>query len=249
MIGIVRFVGAGPGDPELVTVKGVKALENAALVVYAGSLVPRELLEYAPLAEKRNSASMTLAETHAIILDYALKGKNVVRLHSGDPSIFGALREQTDLLDEAGIPWEVIPGVTSACALAARAGVSLTAPESCQSVILTRSGGRTVMPECLEKLAAHEASLGIYLSAGKTEKIQDELSRVLKQDTPVLCGYKISLPEEEIVWTTLGELNECAATHGFKAQTLFLVLPALLKAKAASRLYDGNFSHKFRIAK
>ena len=160
--GIVTFVGAGPGDPDLMTIKGRKAIEQAALVLYAGSLVPREVVACAaPNAMVVDSAPLNLEQCHALVRATALAGRSVARVHTGDPSLYGALREQAALLDADGIPWRVVPGVTAACAAAAAAGITFTVPEVTQSLIISRLEGRTPVParEHLHLLAQHGASI------------------------------------------------------------------------------------------
>lgn len=250
--GLVSFVGAGPGDPELLTLKGRKAIEEAALVLYAGSLVPREVVACAaPDAIVRDSAPLTLAQSHALVRETALAGKAVARVHTGDPSLYGALCEQAALLDAEGIPWRVIPGVTAACAAAAAAGVSFTVPEVTQSLVISRLEGRTPMPpgERLEKLAAHGTSMAVYLSAAGAETLQEKLLQALPPETTVICAHRVGWPDEQLVRTPLGELAACARRHNFARQTVFLILPGEGREGAPSRLYDARFSHGFRAAR
>lgn len=247
--GLVSFVGAGPGDPELLTIKGRKAIEQAGLVLYAGSLVSPAVAACAKTgARVADSAPLTLAECHALVRAAALAGENVARVHTGDPSLYGALREQTALLDQDGIPWRVIPGVTAACAAAAAAGVTFTVPEATQSLIISRLEGRTPVPqrERLAALAAHKTSLAVYLSAHSAQGLQEELSRSLPPETPVLCASRVGWPDEKLIWSSLGELAGCVAAHGITRQAVFLVLPAALEKGAASRLYAEDFKHGFR---
>lgn len=245
--GSVTFVGAGPGDPELLTIKGRKALEEADVVVYAGSLVPRAIVDFArQSAAKYDSATMTLPQIHAIMRDKAREGKNIVRLHTGDPSLYGTLFEQTRLLDRDKIPWSVIPGVTAAMAAAARAGVSFSVPESTQSVILTRMGGRTPMVEDIGELARHGSSMAIYLAGARAEELQNALEKELPPHTPVICAHRVGWREERIFFTTLSDLGQCVAANGLTRQTVILVLPGHIRRSGTSRLYDANFSHGFR---
>lgn len=245
--GCVSFVGAGPGDPELLTIKGHKAIAAADLVLYAGSLVPRAVVACArPDAAVVDSAPLTLEECHARMREVALAGGLVARVHTGDPSLYGALREQTALLDADGIPWRVIPGVTSACAAAAAAGVSFSIPGISQSLILCRAAGRTPVPEreSLAALAAHRTALAVYLSAHATGRMAEELGKELAPQTPVLCARRVGWPDERLVWTTLADLAACVERNGFDSQTIFLVLPGHPDGgDARSRLYAPDFSH------
>lgn len=250
--GIVTFVGAGPGDPDLMTIKGRKAIEQAALVLYAGSLVPREVVACAPPnAMVVDSAPLNLEQCHALVRATALEGRAVARVHTGDPSLYGALREQAALLDADGIPWRVVPGVTAACAAAAAAGITFTVPEVTQSLIISRLEGRTPVPprEHLHLLAQHGASMAVYLSAASAQALQDELSRSLPPETEIFCAHMVSWPEEQLHWTTLGELAQCITRHNLTRQTVFLVLPAESREGAPSRLYAADFSHGYRTVK
>ena len=251
--GLVSFVGAGPGDPGLLTIKGRDAIAAADLVLYAGSLVPREVVACArPGAAVVDSAPLTREESHARVREVALTGGLVARVNTGDPSLYGALREQATLLDADGIPWRVIPGVTAACAAAAAAGVSFSIPGARQSLILCRAAGRTPVPEreSLAALAAHHASMAVYLSAAQACRMAEELGAELAPQTPVLCAQRVSWPDQRLVWTTLGELAACVEKNGFDRQTIFLVLPGEDTAgEARSRLYAPDFSHGWRPEK
>ncbi|MCL6621183.1 MAG: precorrin-4 C(11)-methyltransferase [Syntrophobacterales bacterium] len=244
----VIFVGAGPGDPELITVKGQRALAGADLVVYAGSLVSPAVLAWAaPGAELIDSAPLSLEEIIGHLLKGYRAGRRVVRLHSGDPALFGALQEQLALLDREGVPYRIIPGVTAACAAAAALQRELTLPEVTQTVILTRAAGRTPVParEALGRLAQHGATLAIYLSAHLVEEVTRELQEGYPPDTPVAIAYRVSWPEERLLTCTLAELPAAMAAAGITRQALILVGPALGSGPpaAASRLYDSGFSH------
>ncbi|MDR1777887.1 MAG: precorrin-4 C(11)-methyltransferase [Desulfovibrio sp.] len=249
MPGLVTFVGAGPGDPELITVKGRLAIEAADLVFYTGSLVPAAVVSWARKdARLEDSSPLTLEEGHALTRDVALKGGHVARVHTGDPSLYGALREQAELLDRDGIPWRVIPGVTAACAAAAAAGIAFTVPQVTQSLVITRAGGRTPMPETekLRLLAAHKSSLAVYLGGRAAESVREELLAVLPSTTPVLCAHRVGQPEERLVWTDVDNMARCVAERRLESQTIFLVLPGEEKKGARSCLYDPAFSHSFR---
>ncbi len=245
--GLVSFVGAGPGDPELLTIRGRNAIAAADLVLYAGSLVPQAVVACArPGAAVVDSAPLTLEECHARVREVALAGGLVARVHTGDPSLYGALREQTALLDADGIPWRVIPGVTAACAAAAAAGVSFSIPGISQSLILCRAAGRTPVPqrESLAALAAHRTAMAVYLSAHAAGRMAEELGGALAPETPVLCARRVGWPEELLVWTTLAELAACVERNGLDSQTIFLILPGETDGGAArSRLYAPDFSH------
>lgn len=247
--GLVTFVGAGPGDPELLTLKGKKAIEEAALVLYAGSLVSPEIAAFAGKdAEVIDSAGLTLEECHALVAEASFAGLKTARVHTGDPSIYGAMAEQINLLDRDGIPWRVIPGVTAAMAAAAAAGVSFSIPEVSQSLIITRAAGRTPMPENenLAAFAASKTAMAIYLAGRKCEKVQEELEKVLPKDTPLICASRVGWPEERIIRTTLGDLARRGAENGLGRQTVILVLPAYGRKGGRSKLYDPAFSHEFR---
>ncbi|MBQ6645096.1 MAG: precorrin-4 C(11)-methyltransferase [Clostridia bacterium] len=246
---MVYFVGAGPGAKDLITVRGMKLLKRADLVIYAGSLVNPELLEYCPEGcRKVNSASLTLEEVISLIGACGPK-KTVVRLHTGDPSIYGAIREQMDALEDLGIGYEAVPGVSSLCAAAAALNAEYTLPGVSQSVIVSRRAGRTQVPEKedIPSLAAHGASMVLFLSAGMLGELCAELIRGgYGEDTPAAVVYKASWPDEKIVKSTLGQLPEAA--KDIKKTALVLVGGFLDGTKERSRLYDPSFSHGFREA-
>ena len=250
----VYFVGAGPGDAELITVKGARLLSEAQVVVYAGSLVDRALvLTYAPQAEIIDSAGLNLAETTRILVESSRAGKRTIRLHTGDPAIFGAIQEQMAELDAVGIDYAVIPGVTSAFAAAAALRQELTLPEVSQTVIFTRIAGRTPVPEreALEKLAALGATLVIYLSVGMIEQVVAALlTGAYTQETPAAVVARASWADEQVLTGTLAEIGELVRAAGIDRQALIIVgdvLAARTKGLAArSLLYDANFSHGYR---
>lgn len=248
--GKVWFIGAGPGDPELITVKGRRLMAEADLIVYAGSLVPRALFE-GTSATIIDSAPLSLPETHALLRDCARSGGVAARVHTGEPSLFGAVQEQASLLDADGIPWEVVPGVSSAFAAAAAARVSFTSPGGPQTLIVTRLSGRTPVPEseALPGLAAHGAAMAVLLSASEPERLQAELlSGGYAPDTCVVLGHKVGWPGGETVRTRLCDLAQTARAAGFTRQTVFLILPGAAQdpASARSKLYDPAFSHGWR---
>jgi len=249
----VYFVGAGPGDPELITVKGKRLIEEADRVIYAGSLVPKDLLSSAkPGARLIDSASLTLEETHALIVEGYRNEELVVRLHSGDPSLYGAIYEQMALLDRDGIPYEVVPGVSAVFAAAARLKRELTVPGGSQTLILTRLGGKTPVPEeeSLRSLATHRSTLAIYLSVQAIDRVVDDLSESYPLHTPVVVAYRIGWPDETFIHGTLEDIAQKVKNAGITRQALILVGEAFGKLDETRRslLYDGSFSHGFRKA-
>jgi precorrin-4/cobalt-precorrin-4 C11-methyltransferase len=250
----VQFIGAGPGNPELITVKGARLLAEADVVVFAGSLVDRELVRtYAPAAEVWDSAGMTLEETIRVMAGAVAAERRVVRLHTGDPSIYGAIQEQMAALDELGIDYEVIPGVTSAFAAAALLKQELTLPEVSQTVIFTRIEGNTPVPERerLAEIARIGATIVIYLSVAMIERVVAELlAGVYTPATPAAVVCRASWPDEEVVEGTLADIAVKAMGAGIDRQALIIVgdvLQARKKGlKAKSLLYDKGFSHEFR---
>ncbi len=252
MIKMIYFVGAGPGDPDLITVKGDRLLREADLVVYAGSLVNKELL--ARVKEGcaiYDSAEMDLEEICSKMIEYASAGKTVVRLQTGDPSLFGALREQMGLLAEAGIGYTMVPGVSSFAAAAAAVGKEYTLPEISQTVILTRLAGRTPVPEkqALAGLAGHGASMAIFLSIGMIDKVVAELRQGYSDDTPVAVVYKASWPQEHVIEGTVGDIAEKVKAAGLTLSALILVGPFLGDPVSRSKLYDATFTHGCREGK
>lgn len=249
----VLFVGAGPGDPELITVKGRDALERADLVVYAGSLVPEEMLSWTrPGTPAINSASLPLEDIVSAMAQAHRSGKRVVRLHTGDPSLYGAVFEQIAELRKLGIPSGIIPGVTAAFAAAAALGIEYTLPEVSQTLILTRVAGRTPVPatESLASLAAHHASMAIYLSMGRIEEVAATLAEKYGEHAACAVVYQASQPGEKVIRTRLNELAERVRAEGITRQALVIVGRVLelgpedLKTK--SKLYDKDFEHGFR---
>ncbi len=245
----VHFVGAGPGDPELLTLKAARLLAQADLVVYPGSLTPRALVEMArPGATLLDSAPLTLEQVHAAVLEALAAGGRVVRLHAGDPSLYGTVAEQARLLDAAGVAWEMVPGVTAAAAAAAAFKVSVTAPEATQTLILTRLAGRTPVPEAeaLAALAAHKSALAVYLSAAEPEAVSRELLAAGHDpDTPVGVAHRVGWPEQELHMSSVAAFPALVRERDLTRQTLFLVLPGL-GSEARSRLYHPDFSHGSR---
>jgi len=248
---IVYFVGAGAGDPELITIKGKKLLDSADVVIYTGSLVNPQLLEGIQ-AEIYDSSGMTLDEIIYLIRDSVNKDKSVVRLHTGDPSLYSAISEQIEKLRELDIPYEVVPGVCSAMAGAAALKQELTIPEISQTVIFTRIEGRTPVPEKekLAELAKHRASMVIFLSVGMIEKVRNELMKGYPEDTPVVVIEKVSWPEEKIVRGTLRNIADKVKEAGIKKTALIYVGEVLRASdeqlKKESRLYHKDFKHGYR---
>jgi precorrin-4/cobalt-precorrin-4 C11-methyltransferase len=249
----VIFIGAGPGDPELITVKGQKALARADLVLYAGSLVSPAVLEWAnPAAQRHDTAKLDLGEICARLLAGYRDGLRVVRVHSGDPALFGAIQEQLEVLEGQGVPCEVIPGVSAAFAAAAALAQELTLPEVTQTVILTRAAGRTPVPpgEALQDLARHGATLVIYLSIKLIDRVVAELTPVYGPSAPVVVAYRVSWPDQQLIRGTLSTIAGQVEAAGIERQALIMVGPALSAREgdlpARSKLYDKDFSHGFR---
>lgn len=245
----VYFVGAGPGDPELLTVKAEKLLKNCQCCIYAGSLVSPEVLRIVPeKAQKFDSAGLSLKEIIALCLKAKGQGLDVVRLHSGDPSIYGAIREQMNELDKSDIDYEVVPGVSSFQAAAAALKTELTAPEVSQTIVLTRTSGRTPMPkeQELDSLARLKATLCIFLSIDRLESIVETLAPYYGPDCPAAVVYRSSWPDQQIIRGTLLDLPEKVRSTGIRKTALILVGQALARDIPASRLYDQGFSHGFR---
>jgi precorrin-4/cobalt-precorrin-4 C11-methyltransferase len=247
----VYFVGAGPGDPELITVKGRKALDSADVVIYAGSLVNPALLDGIK-AEVFDSAKMDLDEIIAIIQKAAAAGRTVVRLHTGDTSFYSAISEQIERLRELNIPYAVIPGVSSAMAGAAILGQELTIPEISQTVIFTRMEGRTPVPasERLGSLASHRATMAIFLSVGMIEKVRDELLQGYAGDTPVVVIEKATWPEQKVIRGALQDLAGLVKDAGIRKTALIYVGESLRASETSlgkeSKLYHKDFKHEYR---
>ena len=249
----VYFVGAGPGDPDLITVKGRKLLEEADVVVNAGSLVNPAVLAVTPAGcEIHNSASMTLDEVIAVMKAGVEQGKKVVRLHTGDPSIYGAIQEQIDLLNKLEIRWQVVPGVSSFLAAAAALGQEYTLPGVSQTVIITRMEGRTPVPEKeqIRSLAAHQTTMCIFLSVHMFgELVQELLDGGYAADTPVAVVEKASWPEQRIFRGTLTTIADQLVAAGVSRTAMVIVGDVLAREYEQSRLYAPEFGHMFREAK
>jgi len=252
MAGKVWFIGAGPGDPELITVKGARLIGQADLVLYAGSLVPREVVAGArPGARVEDSSPLTLEQTHALLLGTARAGGLAARVHTGDPTLYGAIHEQTALLDRDGVAWEIVPGVTAAFAAAAEAGASFTVPGGSQSLVITRTGRNTGMPgnQGLRGFAAHGCALALYLAANDAVAAQEELmAGGLPGTTRVVLGHKVGWPGGSVQETTLEHLAAATREAGITRQAIYLVLPDAPGCKARSHLYHPEHGHIFRPA-
>ena len=246
---MVYIVGAGSGAADLITLRGMRQLEQADVVIYAGSLVNPELLSYtSPHCKRYNSAKMTLEEVLAVIEEAHRAGKTVVRLHTGDPCLYGAIREQMDALDAMGIPYDTTPGVSSFCGAAA-AGVEYTLPGVSQSVIITRMAGRTPVPEgeSIASLAQHGATMVVFLSAGMLEGLSAQLLKgAYTPDTPAALVYKATWPEEKVVRCTVGTLAQAGREHHISKTALVLVGDFLSHQYQRSLLYHPGFSTEYR---
>lgn len=248
--GQVLFVGAGPGDPDLITLKGKKALEEADRVIYAGSLVNPEILTHCrPGIALFDSAGLTLEETLEIMVEGVKKNERVVRLHTGDPSVYGAIQEQIQLLEEEGVTYSVIPGVSSVFAAAAAVKKEFTLPEVSQTLILTRLAGRTPVPEKenLALLAKHQASMAIFLSVQEIGEVVETLRQGYSPNTPVAIVYRASWPDEQILHGTLETIAELVKKAGIRKHAQILVGDFLRgNPGSRSKLYDPEFTHEYR---
>lgn len=248
---MVHFVGAGSGAADLITLRGMRLLQQADVIIYAGSLVNPQLLEYKkPQAVVYNSARMTLEEVLAVMEQAHREEKEILRLHTGDPCLYGAIREQMDALDARGIPYDDTPGVSSFQAAAAALNLEYTLPEVSQSVIITRMEGRTPVPEReqIESLAAHGATMVIFLSAGMMSQLQERLlAGGYTTQTPAAIVYKASWPQEQSYVCTVGTLAETAAANGITKTALILVGETVAQSNyARSKLYDPSFTTEYR---
>ncbi|PSB23258.1 precorrin-4 C(11)-methyltransferase [filamentous cyanobacterium CCP2] len=251
----VYLVGAGPGDPELLTIKAQRLLMQADVILFADSLVPQEILEIVRAdAEVIRTANKTLEDILPLMIDRVRSGKSVVRLQSGDPSLYSAIHEQIQALTAAEIPFEVIPGISAFQAAAARLNVELTVPGLVQTIILTRISGRTQVPEAeeLALLAAHQASLCLYLSARHVKESQEKLLQHYGAETPVAICFRVGWPDEQIWVVPLSQMAEVTERENLIRTTLYLISPALkpiqtgFKDHRRSRLYHPEHTHLFR---
>lgn len=248
----VYIVGAGPGDPDLLTIRAQKLLSAADVILFADSLVPKEILSFCRQdAELIRTANKTLEEIVPLMVERVQQEKAVVRLHSGDPSLYSAIHEQIQLLTEAKIPFEVIPGISAFQAAAAKLNVELTVPELVQTIILTRISGRTQVPptEELATLAAHQASLCLYLSARHVEEAQAKLLEHYPSDTSIAVCYRLGWHDEKIWVVPLNKMAECTQEQNLIRTTLYIISPALSAENGRSRLYNPEHNHLFRSRK
>lgn len=247
---MIFFVGAGPGAVDLITVRGKTLLEQADVVIYAGSLVNPELINYTKKeCRVYDSAGMTLEQVIETMVPAAREGKLVVRLHTGDPSIYGAIREQMDLLDAAGLNYEVVPGVSSFFGAAAALKKEYTLPDVSQTVIITRMEGRTPVPpkEDIALLASHQATMAIFLSTGMLDSLSAKLrDGGYAEDTPAAIVYKATWPDEKQFYCTVGTLAQTAKKNNISKTALILVGGFLGSDFERSKLYDPAFTHEFR---
>ncbi|NLL48787.1 MAG: precorrin-4 C(11)-methyltransferase [Firmicutes bacterium] len=249
---MIYLIGAGPGDPGLITVKAANILAHTPIAIYAGSLVNPDILDYLPKeAEIYNSATMTLEEVIAVFQRAHEKGLDVARIHTGDPSIYGAIQEQIDWLDEHEIPYTIIPGVSSFLAAAAALKQEFTLPGVSQTVILTRMEGRTAVPELesLERLAQHQSTMVIFLSVQMMEDVVSRLLKGYSPATPVAVVYKASWPEELILRGTLETITEQVKDAQITKTALIIVGDVLESEYELSKLYAADYSHAYRQAK
>lgn len=250
---MVDFVGAGCGAADLITLRGKRLIENADVIIYAGSLVNPELLQYAKTeCEVFNSAYMTLDEVISVMENAEKACKKTVRLHTGDPSLYGAIREQMDRLDKLGIDYEICPGVSSFCGAAAALKAEYTLPSVSQTVIITRMAGCTPVPELesIESLARHGSTMVIFLSTGMLDELSDRLIEGgYSSDTPAAIVYKASWEDEKVCRCTVGSLAETAEKNGIEKTALITVGNFLGNDYELSKLYDASFETGFRKAK
>lgn len=248
---MVYFVGAGTGAADLITVRGMRMLEKTDVVIYAGSLVNPELLRYTKKGcQIHNSAQMILEEVIGVMKQAEQSGKDTVRLHTGDPSVYGAVREQMDILQELGIAYESCPGVSACFGAAAALNLEYTLPGISQSLIITRMEGKTPVPEkeSLESLAAHGASMAIYLSAGMLRELSERLQRGgYRPETPAAIVYKATWPEEKAYFCSIGTLEKTAKAHDITKTAMILVGDAIAHRNyRRSRLYAPDFETEYR---
>ena len=248
----VYFVGCGPGDPELLTVKAKKLIQKADVVVYSGSLIPKEIIKLCKKAELHDAAKLVREQIFDILKDAALKGKLVVRLHDGDPSIYGAIREQTDNLKKVGIEYEIVPGITSFLASAASLGSELTLPGITQTIIVTRAESRTKVPkrEKISELAKHKATMIFYLSVHLiSDIVKEAIKGGYSKSTPVAVVFRASWKDEKIITGTLGDIVKKVRNEKI-TRTAIIIIGDIVNPKSYeySRLYDKTFSHGFRKA-
>jgi precorrin-4/cobalt-precorrin-4 C11-methyltransferase len=245
----VYFIGAGPGDPELLTIKGKKIIEKADILIYAGSLVNKEVLEYNKKnAKTYNSALMTLDEVIKIYSDNKNKDIIIARIHTGDPALYGAIREQMDELKKLSIEYEVIPGISSVFAAAASLKKEFTLPDISQTLICTRLEGKTPVPasENLDQLAVHKSSMAIFLSVQMIDNVVKKLSKHYEKNTPIAVVQRASWKDEKIIFGTLADISSKVKKADIKKTAIILIGNFLGDKYKKSKLYDKNFSHEYR---
>jgi precorrin-4/cobalt-precorrin-4 C11-methyltransferase len=245
----VFFIGAGPGDPDLITVKGQRLIRTCPVIIYAGSLVPAAVLEGHQAVQVTNSAELNLEQIVSLMKSAHASGQDVARVHSGDPSLYGAIGEQIRCLRELGIPFEIVPGVTATAACAALLGAELTLPDISQSVILTRYGDKTAMPEgeALSDLARHKATMAIHLGVNNLAKIVAELTPHYGADCPIAIVHRASWPDQDWVVGTLADIEQKVQEKGFRRTALILVGRVLGNdVFSDSSLYRAGHAHVFR---
>lgn len=249
---MVHFVGAGCGAADLITLRGARLLGEAQVVIYAGSLVNPEILQYTkPDCKLYDSAKMTLEQVLSVIEEAEAAGKTTVRLHSGDSSVYGAVREQFDRLDRLGIGYDVCPGVSAFCGAAASLKAEYTLPDVSQTVIITRAAGRTAVPalESIQSLAAHRTTMVLFLSTGLTQKLEAQLLQGgYPAETPAAVVYKATWPDERIFRCTVGTLHKTVSENGLTRTALIIVGGCMGEEYRRSCLYDPGFSTLFREA-
>jgi len=248
----VYFIGAGPGDPDLLTIKAKKVIEESDVIIYAGSLVNPEIIKYSKReADLFDSSRMTLEEINKVMYEAVKNKKKVARVHSGDPSIYGAIQEQIDFLEDKKIDFEIIPGVSSFLSAAASLKRELTIPEVSQTIIITRISGRTKVPEKerLRELSKHRASMCIFLSVQMIDEVVKELLAYYDEKTPVAVVYRSSLPDEKVIIGNLENIAEKVKNERIERNALILVGDFLVSKGKRSKLYDKDFNHTYRDKK
>ena len=247
---MVHFVGAGPGAADLITIRGARLLSEADVIIYAFSLVNKELLSYAKSGcEIHDSSTLTLEEVISIIKNAETENKTTVRLHTGDPAVYGAVREQFDELEKLGIKYDVCPGVSSFFAAAAALKTEYTLPDVSQSVIITRAAGKTPVPEreSIKSMASHQATMVLFLSAAQSGRLQEDLlAGGYSGDTPVAVVYKASWPDEKILRCSLKDLSKTVAENKLRKTALIIVGNILGDEYSRSKLYHPDFETEFR---
>lgn len=248
----IYFIGAGPGNPELITVKGHRLIADADVIIYAGSLVnPEVFAHHKPECEIHNSAEMDLQDIIKVMKKSVKNGLSVARIHTGDPSIYGSIREQIEELNALKIPWEVIPGVSSFTAAASVLGREFTVPEISQTVICTRFEGRTPVPELekIELLASHQTSMAIFLSVQLIDKLTEKLRIHYPAATPIAVIEKATWADQRVIEGTLEDISEKVKSAGIKKTAMILVGRFLGNEFYNSKLYDAKFTHEYRTGK